>query len=79
LRAAGRRGRWSALLAFGARIRAWPARELADLEVSQAPMPLQRKMVPGCGPPGTYTSVTVDPEDEPQTPEPVAPRRALAR
>jgi hypothetical protein len=75
-------GHWSALLALGVTIRAWPADQLDSFEIYRTQMPLQRKIKPATGDP-LFSNQTylADPEDNPQTPEPepVKPRRALAR
>jgi hypothetical protein len=71
-------GRWSALLALGVTIRAWPADTLkTEFAAYQQPAPL-RQTTRSTGVRGVWEDVVVDPEDsgyqEPE-PEPVAPRR----
>jgi hypothetical protein len=72
-------GRWGALAALDARIR---AADLEGFEPYREPKPLIRKQFPADGPDsrGIYRTTVIDPEDEDYTPpgEPKR-RRALAR
>lgn len=75
---------WSALASLGVRLRAWPAGKLDEFTPYREPLPLQRREfpLPGPGNRGINRVEVFDPEDPdgPQEePEPVKPRRALAR
>ena len=73
--ARGRTGRWGALTALGATIRAWPADRLAELEPYRIPAPLQERINPASG-----AWATVDAEDpDYREPEPEQPWRRRIR
>jgi hypothetical protein len=77
--AKGRCGRWSALVALGARIR---AAELDSFAAYRSPRPKEYRIKPGSETTHGHQMYWFDPEDDPaQEPEPVTPRRArvLAR
>jgi hypothetical protein len=72
-------GRWSALVALGATIRAWP--KLDEFTAYRQPAPLERRTRPAPWP-HSVTEYWVDPEDpdyEPLEPEPKPRIRQLAR
>ncbi|HYB34400.1 MAG TPA: hypothetical protein VEF72_00395 [Mycobacterium sp.] len=76
--AKGRCGRWSALVAHGVRLRGWPADQLEAFGPYRPAKPLEERYEPVAL--GISERHLVDPEDPSyQEPEPVKPRRALAR
>jgi len=76
----GRCRRWSALVALGTRIRAWPAAELDTFEPYRSPRPLEHRIRPGKGDAfhAGYENYLADPEDPDyrEEPEPVKTRRS---
>jgi hypothetical protein len=73
----GRCGRWSALTALGATIRAWPATELDSFQPYSQPRPLERRVRPAGDGFHSFEEFAYALEDTPQQePQPVKPRRA---
>jgi hypothetical protein len=81
--AEGRCGRWSALAALGATIRAWPAGQLDTFAPYRSPRPLEHRIRPSAGGDALharYENYVYDPEDGPeQAPEPQPVKRRRIR